>query len=330
MNSIDQIEKIKSLVDQLSATAILEGKYSYYGGMQKEIVETLPTLLHANYNTITQKKLDYLQKSLQTFIESIDLIRISQTKNLPSTDQVLANARQTFLSEYNNLSEFIIYVAVKDNLAKNFSDIIQKTIDTVDKRMESLESFFSKLSQAKKDAEKKLEEIAELRERAASATAEIAAAQFGTLYREESERSAKLARTWIITVIVVCGFITGVAIFMWFVDHYYKVSSFHASNIATRVIVFTSLFIFLSICIKNYRAAKHNEIVNRHRQYALDTFKVFVQSADGDKGIKDAVLMEVTRTIFGNVSTGYSSSDGDTESPSKIIEVVKHFTEKNK
>ena len=90
----------------------------------------------------------------------------------------------------------------------------------------------------------------------------------------------------------------------------------------TKVVVLAVLFYGLSICIKNYRAHKHNAILNKHRQNALQTFETFVKASTDDL-TKNAVLLQTTQSIFSNQQTGYSSSEGDGDMPSKIIEIIK-------
>lgn len=90
-----------------------------------------------------------------------------------------------------------------------------------------------------------------------------------------------------------------------------------------RLLTITILFYALTICMKNYRAQKHNQIINRHRHNALTTFETFSAGAT-DEGTKNAVLLEATRAIFGNQSTGFGSKDSDVESPtSQVIEILK-------
>jgi hypothetical protein len=88
------------------------------------------------------------------------------------------------------------------------------------------------------------------------------------------------------------------------------------------------LLIFLSFCIKNFRANKHNEVLNKHKQNALSTFETFVKTAGEDKSIKNAILLETTHSIFSSQNTGYTSSEKDIES-NKIIEIIKNITEHN-
>jgi hypothetical protein len=69
------------------------------------------------------------------------------------------------------------------------------------------------------------------------------------------------------------------------------------------VIVFSLLLSGMLWVGRIYRAARHNYVVNKHRQNALRTFETFVKSADPQ--IKSAVLLQTTGCIFTAQNTGY-------------------------
>jgi hypothetical protein len=54
-------------------------------------------------------------------------------------------------------------------------------------------------------------------------------------------------------------------------------------------------------------AHKHNEIVNRHRQNALVTFRPLVEAASIDEK-QDIILDRASEAIFGEVDSGFSKS----------------------
>ncbi|MCA1908975.1 MAG: hypothetical protein LDL39_11500 [Magnetospirillum sp.] len=79
-------------------------------------------------------------------------------------------------------------------------------------------------------------------------------------------------------------------------------------------------------CGRLFKAAMHQAAVNTHRANALKTFQAFVQATQND-AVKDAVLLETTRSIFNIGSTGYLDGVGSegNESPLKVVEMVKAF-----
>jgi hypothetical protein len=74
----------------------------------------------------------------------------------------------------------------------------------------------------------------------------------------------------------------------------------------SKILVFTVISYMLYICAKNFISHKHNEIVDRHRQNALMTYKALVEAA-GDTPNRDIVLVQAAACIFGPQGTGYTS-----------------------
>jgi len=95
--------------------------------------------------------------------------------------------------------------------------------------------------------------------------------------------------------------------------------------LSSKVVIFVSLVYALTLFIKNYKVAKHNEVLNTHKHKALSTFEVFMTSAK-DQEIKNEVLREVSKTIFSSNNTGFVS--GADESPNAIIEVITKLASK--
>ncbi len=92
----------------------------------------------------------------------------------------------------------------------------------------------------------------------------------------------------------------------------------------SKVVVLGALFAATIWIGRMYKATKHQESVNRHRENGLKTFQAFVKAASDDQ-TRNAVLIETTRSIFSITNTGYL--DG-AESPHdggavQILELIK-------
>jgi len=85
----------------------------------------------------------------------------------------------------------------------------------------------------------------------------------------------------------------------------------------SKVVIFVALFYALTLCAKNYLAHKHSEVVNKHRQNALSTYKAIADAAHDEAG-RDIVLSHAADCIFSPQDTGYLSnkkSDGAESAP---------------
>ena len=89
-------------------------------------------------------------------------------------------------------------------------------------------------------------------------------------------------------------------------------------NFFAKVFLLSPIYLWLNRSIKNYTAQKHLEVINTHRQNALETFDTFVTAAGENRETRDAVLLSATEAIFDANQTGYlstKSSSGDSKSP---------------
>ncbi len=181
----------------------------------------------------------------------------------------------------------------------------------------------------KKESEKYLDEIKDVLNKARQAAVEVGVAQHNMIFKAEADEHKKLSESWLKWTISVLVAITLVGIGLLFVTPSDEATHFLIHFTITKVVILTVMFYALAICTRNYKAHKHNSILNKHRQNALNTFETFSKAAGTDLQTKNAVLLEATHTIFSNQKTGYLNADGDSDSPNKIVEIIKSSTTKS-
>lgn len=79
---------------------------------------------------------------------------------------------------------------------------------------------------------------------------------------------------------------------------------------------------------RNYRAQRHNEVVNRHRQNALRTFETFAVAAT-EPATKDAVLIAAAKSIFEAQRSGYLVGELEKVPSGAVIEILKSAISKD-
>lgn len=182
------------------------------------------------------------------------------------------------------------------------------------------------IRQDRNRAQKALLEIEGLSAKAKEAAAIVGVAGHASYFNDEAADHKKASRYWLVFTII---FAIGAAGYsLW---SFHQIASTpaegavawwpHLTYLTSRLIVLSVIFFGMGWAAKNYRAHKHNEIVNRHRQNALKTFETFARAAD-DKATKDAVLLEATKSIFGAQSTGYLSGEAEKVPSGTVIEVL--------
>ncbi len=83
---------------------------------------------------------------------------------------------------------------------------------------------------------------------------------------------------------------------------------------------------------KVYSAEKHLYNINVQRQNALNSHKQILDSviateSENEKEIRNAILLELTRSIFQNQETGYLKGNTNSTMPTnQIIEISKTLT----
>jgi hypothetical protein len=194
---------------------------------------------------------------------------------------------------------------------------------------EVLKELETEKEKTKQESSKYLEEIQSLLTKSRQAAVEVGVAQHNMIFKEESDEHKRLSRVWLRWTIVVLIFTACIGFGFLFIRPSDMGAGFLIQFTVTKIVILTSLFYTIAICTRNYKAHKHNSILNKHRQNALNTFETFSKAAGSDSQTKNAVLLEATHAIFSNQQTGYLNNDNDSDSPNKIIEIVKNSTSKS-
>ncbi len=295
------------------------------------------------------------KKGEPIFIKIIDLFRKVHSVDLYDlSHQVLVNLREQ-LNHVNGIFDQIISfdpntsnpASVRDNLVHQLEHQfdtyfeISLPILTVGllksndlsveraKLGEILTEISKDSENAKTESRTALGEIQDLLEKARQASAEVGVARHSLIFKEESNEHKTLADFWLKRTVIVLLAIAGLGLILLIVKPSGEDTSYLIQFTITKVVLLSVLFYGLAICTRNYKAHKHNSILNKHRQNALNTFETFVKAAGNDVQTKNAVLIEATHTIFSNQQTGYLNSDNESDSPSKIIEIFKNVSDKS-
>ena len=148
--------------------------------------------------------------------------------------------------------------------------------------------------------------------------------QYKLIFANQAEKHKKIAWVWLI--------MTGVATAAFFVFFNWLTTrldpgstqwSATLQNLFTKGFLLSPIYLWLNRSIKNYTAQKHLEVINTHRQNALETFDTFVAAAgEGNVETRDAVLLAATEAIFDANQTGYLPTKApgpDSRSPAQQI-----------
>ncbi len=231
-------------------------------------------------------------------------------------DQLINNIRDGYDHLFNIITPLITYLATKQT---DLGEIKQSAIENVEE-----------INRLKSELEKKLNEIEEesnsILESIRDAAVEKGVSQHAIYFKEEADLHEKSARIWFWLTIAIA--------IMTLVASYLALSYFYTNPELTtgqsiqlaisKLVLFSVLYFGILWASRNYRAHRHNVVVNKHRQNALSTFQAFANAAEDDKATKDAILLRSTETIFSPNTSGYLNKEGEKQHTPQILEIFRN------
>ena len=256
----------------------------------------------------------------EKFVKTIDLFKRVKEVNLREVPYNLLNA---FNEQINNAITYFDQ-AKNFNAAVNNSVITRKNLITninnsydnyythsvpilsvgllnsndLSSERSKMNQLIADLEVSKEDSEKKLKELNDIIENAKSFAIEAGVSKHSSVFKSESEHHENEAKKWLGYTRNILIAIALVAIGLAFLGLCFKENAEIVQFTITKIVVLSALFYGLSITNRNYKAHKHNGIMNKHRQNALSTFETFSNAASTDDQTKNAILLETTHSIF--------------------------------
>ena len=222
------------------------------------------------------------------------------------------------------LSQTIAYL--KSKQVEQLESQINTTVDATVKNLGTEVSRAKKLNDEAEAKEKeRQQELERLKLELQNYLAEKPISQYKSIFADQAKRHKNAAWVWL----GVTGVLTLIfsSIFWWLLKDLGPVGSQPSvilQNLFTKGFFLSLIYLLLHRSIKNYTAQKHLEIINCHRQNALETFDAFVAAAEGNRETRDAVLLAATDAIFDANQSGYLSvKTSRSDSAGPIQQVVR-------
>jgi hypothetical protein len=286
------------------------------------IIELFKRVNSVDFNSIPYSILASFEGQLNHAVSTFEQIKTfnpNSSNPVSVRDSLISQLEQQYDSYYSTAVPILTAGLLNSNDLN-----IERT-----KIKNALEEFISEKEKTKIESEKLVIEIENVLDKARQAAVEVGVSQHYTLFKIEAEEHEKISKTWLTRMVWLLIAIGIVGIALLFVPPHDTATISLIQFSVTKIIVLSVLFYGLNLCTKNYKAHKHNSILNKHRQNALNTFETFSKAAGNDLQTKNAVLLEATRTIFSNQQTGYLNNENESDSPNKIIEIFKSVNDKN-
>ncbi len=182
-----------------------------------------------------------------------------------------------------------------------------------------------------KDAAAKNDEIARALNAAKMASGAQGISSYADLYHQDKKRHNLASWIWLSLAAI---FALGTVAFSGYGFFRFEDLIKEKTDIDTLIQFTLSKFLFTGVLIlvtlwlaRMFKIEKNLSFINRQKENALQTFRAFHSAANEDVGIKNAILMETTRSIFSANNSGLIGNDSNDE-VTKVIEIVKSFTSK--
>ena len=202
---------------------------------------------------------------------------------------------------------------------------------TVAKAVDQLNAETSRTKQHNEEVEKqeskRQQEFEQLKLELQNQLAEKPISQYKAIFQEQAKAHQKNARFWLgVAGVATVAFAVAFVLLSIFVKIEGTELAGTLQNLFTKGFLLSPIYVWLNRSIKNHTAQKHLEVINTHRQNALETFDTFVAAAEGNRETRDAVLLAATEAIFDANQTGYLSTKATgPDSRSPVQQVIREI-----
>ncbi len=197
---------------------------------------------------------------------------------------------------------------INDNIP--FLLVIQKEFLTKIKRLDDL------FNEKEKQIEKAIADYA----------AKAAVGEHKDYFENQKILMARKATKWLWATIIFAAITLGIAIALPILRIFYLTGT-HAIDqftfISSKILIVGILLTATVWCGRNYKSMMHLMTINAQKSIALNTFRTFIDSAE-NQAIKDAIILETTKSIFSIPNTGYLDGETQSDSGLKIFELIKN------
>lgn len=273
----------------------------------KQIVGIFRLIPTSHLEELPEKELQIIQQAADSFTNLLESIHEfdpeNPTDNTVRRDQIVDNIIGQYQPLFSKLFPLISYLTARST---DFSALETDARAAVQEAKRAAEDVVKEVRAQGSEAESTLQTIRDV-------AAEQGVSQQAIHFQAEADKHKKAADRWgMYTVLTAIGLglLAIVSIFVHKWDFLTPTNLYETVQLSiSKAILFGAVGYMLVVCVRNFVAHKHNEVVNRHRQNALVTFKALVDAASVE-GKQDIVLMQASECIFTGRDSGFSRSAG--------------------
>ncbi|WP_024868872.1 hypothetical protein [Pseudoxanthomonas suwonensis] len=252
--------------------------------------------------------------SANGWLEQNDKFDLTNGGTPSKRDEIVQNLRAQHENLYTQAHNWIPFLAyLKGDIPEQLATITG-SVTLAQQTMQD----FDKYAQGQKD------EIAAIVKATREAAAEAGVASFTEDFLRDADARETDAKTWLTRSMISAAVTLVVAtIFLFFRPDLNEIGLLQFA--ISKMVILGLLIGVTAWCAGNFKANKHQEAVSRFKAHALKTFQAFTAATD-NKAIRDAVLLETTRSIFSQPQSGYLRSESGGDANSTVVELIKNST----
>ncbi len=280
----------------------LEDIYNLCLELSRLSVEKLP-IQHLYELNDRLSELNSMLDGLQAF----SIVNVTNPQGARDSKQ--AEAFRTISKVYPSISSFVTYLNV-ERMKETLADLgIEDSVENLRQKRKEVDSI---ISEAK-------EILNRTRQGYLNAGVEPHDRNFNSLAKQYRDHSY----IWVAltAVCAACCIVAAILLYSNFPISSDATNAQILQNLTTRIIVITILLTATLWSARNYRAYKHLQVINTHRQLVLETFEFIAKSADEET--RRAVLNALTQCIASHGGSGFIPSEDNPLPIMNIIESVK-------
>lgn len=244
------------------------------------------------------------------------VLEFDPDKTTAERDALVSTIASSYAPTFNTLHPLIAYSLHR---AADFQRLDSEARATLQSIQDRASEMTRELQEAQSESKRILEEVR-------STAAEAGVSQQAFYFKEAADAHDEDAKKWRSTMITLAwatGIFAALSLLIHKIPFLAPNTTYDTIQIAvSKVLIFAVLSFMLYLAARNFLSHKHNAIVNRHRQQALQTYQALVDAA-AEAGKSDIILTHAASCIFGPQATGYAgTTQGGAPSAQTVIELL--------
>lgn len=282
----------------------------------ERIFQMLKYLIDQDISSLPEQQRNIIQSNLNSFLEYTDKVLQfdSKTQNIDQRNNIIQDIRNFENSFFQTLLPLSLYFQVS---AKETEKIEKEAKKTVENIKIAEKNATQALRNTKKEAAKIIKDLQAL-------STKVVVGKYSTIFGNQASEHRKEAKKWFIASIVSIVMVLVLAIIFFLaikVDKDLGAPKL-VNNIVLKIVILSIGSVAIVQCIKNYNTQRHLDVVNTHRQNALNSFDAINDQAE-DLPTKNALILQVAKAIYDPSKTGYLSKSDVNVSGINALDFIK-------